>query len=184
MSYILNEYDCFVIQGGGKTKSPGEDVAFSADGSRKSKGQKTKFSGTCFNCGWTGNRAENCWEEGGGKAGKAPKGWKPRGKKDMSGKDSRGGKANAAAEATSTEPDAVWLAEYSTGGVDEPETTSALPYATLALADSMLSTTMVELYDSGASQHLSPHRDHFINFETIPPKPITAADKCTFNAIR
>ncbi|KAF8517014.1 hypothetical protein BU17DRAFT_26603, partial [Hysterangium stoloniferum] len=28
---------------------------------------------------------------------------------------------------------------------------------------------------------LSPYHDHFINFVTIPPKPITAANKHTFD---
>ncbi|RDB21868.1 Retrovirus-related Pol polyprotein from transposon TNT 1-94 [Hypsizygus marmoreus] len=41
----------------------------------------------------------------------------------------------------------------------------------------------VELYDSGASRHMSGYRHRFINYETIPPKPITAADKRTFDAI-
>ncbi|KAF9223905.1 hypothetical protein BS17DRAFT_704885, partial [Gyrodon lividus] len=41
----------------------------------------------------------------------------------------------------------------------------------------------VELYNSGALQHLSPYKDHFVDLISIPPKPITAADKCTFNAI-
>lgn len=41
----------------------------------------------------------------------------------------------------------------------------------------------VELYDSGASRHMSGYRNRFINFQTIPPKPITAADKRLFNAI-
>ncbi|PSR71688.1 hypothetical protein PHLCEN_2v12433 [Hermanssonia centrifuga] len=32
-------------------------------------------------------------------------------------------------------------------------------------------------YDSGVTQHMSPYRHHFIDFEAIPPKPISAADK-------
>ncbi|KAF8548566.1 hypothetical protein OG21DRAFT_1381450, partial [Imleria badia] len=40
-----------------------------------------------------------------------------------------------------------------------------------------------ELYDSGASQHLSPSRERFLNFVSIPPKPIRGADNGTFNAI-
>jgi hypothetical protein len=34
-----------------------------------------------------------------------------------------------------------------------------------------------ELYDSGASYHMSPYRDHFENYVSIALKSITAADK-------
>ena len=40
-----------------------------------------------------------------------------------------------------------------------------------------------ELYDSGASCHMSPYQDHFKAYVTIAPKPITAADKHHFQAI-
>jgi hypothetical protein len=40
-----------------------------------------------------------------------------------------------------------------------------------------------ELYDSGASQHMSPFCHWFKNYQTIPPRPITAANKRTFYAI-
>jgi len=35
----------------------------------------------------------------------------------------------------------------------------------------------VDLYDSGASCHMSGHHHHFTNFTKIEPRPITAADK-------
>ena len=41
----------------------------------------------------------------------------------------------------------------------------------------------MELYDSGASCHMSPYRDHFGNYVSIAPKSITAADKQYFQAI-
>ncbi|KJA26563.1 hypothetical protein HYPSUDRAFT_123008, partial [Hypholoma sublateritium FD-334 SS-4] len=41
----------------------------------------------------------------------------------------------------------------------------------------------VDLYDSGASRHMSGYRHRFINFINIAPKPIAAADKRSFNAI-
>ncbi|KAH7917350.1 hypothetical protein BV22DRAFT_991660, partial [Leucogyrophana mollusca] len=40
-----------------------------------------------------------------------------------------------------------------------------------------------ELFDSGASRHMSSYRDRFIDYTPIPPKPIIAADKRTFEAI-
>ncbi|THH04537.1 hypothetical protein EW146_g10150, partial [Bondarzewia mesenterica] len=41
----------------------------------------------------------------------------------------------------------------------------------------------VRCLDTGASHHMSPYRDEFIEFVSIPPKPISAADKCTFMAM-
>ena len=43
--------------------------------------------------------------------------------------------------------------------------------------------TATELYDSGASKHMSLFRDHFISYKEIPPHVITAADKRVFYAI-
>ena len=40
-----------------------------------------------------------------------------------------------------------------------------------------------ELYDSGASRHMSPYRDHFENYVRIMPKAIAAADKRYFQAV-
>ena len=40
-----------------------------------------------------------------------------------------------------------------------------------------------ELYDSGASRHMSPYRDHFEGYTPIVLKSITAADKHYFQAI-
>jgi hypothetical protein len=39
-----------------------------------------------------------------------------------------------------------------------------------------------DLYDSGASHHMSPCRDDFVNFREIPPKSLTAANSESFVA--
>ena len=41
----------------------------------------------------------------------------------------------------------------------------------------------VDMYDSGATCHMSPYIDEFINFSFIEPKPISTADNCTFKAV-
>ena len=41
----------------------------------------------------------------------------------------------------------------------------------------------IELFDSGASRHMSGHRHRFVNFTEIEARPITAADKRRFDAI-
>ena len=40
-----------------------------------------------------------------------------------------------------------------------------------------------DLYDSGASHHMSPKREDFINYVEIPEKPLTAANKEIFSAV-
>ncbi|KAJ7263359.1 hypothetical protein C8J57DRAFT_980797, partial [Mycena rebaudengoi] len=41
----------------------------------------------------------------------------------------------------------------------------------------------VDLYDSGASRHMTPYRHRLFNYSSIPPKSITAADKGKFEAV-
>lgn len=168
MGLILDEYDRLALQDGGKSKPKNEDAAFQADGKRW-KGRNSRTPITCHNCGWNGHKKEDCWEEGGGKAGQGPKNWKSRGKKNKSGgENSKSGQRANTANEKKDEPDGVWLA--------------TVEDASPASAGAATSTT-VELYDSGASQHMSPYRDRFINFKSISPHPIQAADKHTFEAI-
>lgn len=61
--------------------------------------------------------------------------------------------------------------------------THAFNLAMLANVHASSSDASTELYDSGASRHISPYHHHFVNYTSIVPKPITAADKCMFNAI-
>ena len=42
---------------------------------------------------------------------------------------------------------------------------------------------VTKLYDSGASHHMSPYQQKFLNFMSIIPKTIMAADNGTFDAI-
>ncbi|EIW64132.1 uncharacterized protein TRAVEDRAFT_84569, partial [Trametes versicolor FP-101664 SS1] len=42
----------------------------------------------------------------------------------------------------------------------------------------------IEVYDSGATRHISPYRDTFISFtELDPPLPINTADGHSFSAV-
>ena len=78
MDIVLEEYNRLTLQDGSKFKNKAlsKDAAFGADASKHGKGLCQKFLGTCHNCGWPGHKGSDCWEEGGGKAGQAPKGWK------------------------------------------------------------------------------------------------------------
>jgi hypothetical protein len=50
-------------------------------------------------------------------------------------------------------------------------------------AASATNSAEAELYDSGASRHISPSRNNFLTYRQINPRPITAADKRVFYAI-
>jgi hypothetical protein len=64
---------------------------------------------------------------------------------------------------------------------DEPKTYTFIA-ATLANSNTSLNTE-TELFNSGASWHMSPYRHNFINFVPIRKKVLTAADGGTFDAI-
>lgn len=184
LDLITDEYDHLVIQDPGKMKKSADDVAFNADSLKKGKGKKQRYTGDCSNCSWTGHQDKDCWEEGSGKEGQAPKGWKLHRKKLKDSGQNGKGKSSAKANTTSemNEPDSVWLASTE-GKSDEELSIPLLSYATL-VHDGSPSNEVTELYDSSALQHMLPACKQFINFEVIPPKPIWSADNHTFNAIR
>ncbi|KAG2046778.1 hypothetical protein BDR06DRAFT_1014444 [Suillus hirtellus] len=135
MGLIFDEYDWLALQDGGKLKPKNEDANFQAD-SKRWKGQNSRTPITCHNCSWNGHKKEDCWEEGGGKAGQGPKNWKSHGKRNKSGGENlkSGQRANMANKKKDT--DDVWLA--------------TVEDASPASAGAATSTT-IELYDSGAS---------------------------------
>ena len=161
MDIALEEYDRLMLQDGREKKSSGKDAAFGADASSKKGKWKGKcFGGDCNNCSWPGHKECNCWEEGGGKAGQAPKNWKSHRKKP---KDEKSKKSSASANVTSTvEPDSAWFATLDSGS-------STDDHIDVFLAQN---ESILEFYDSGASQHLSLCHEQFIKFVAIPPKPI------------
>ncbi|KAG2144966.1 hypothetical protein BD769DRAFT_1382809 [Suillus cothurnatus] len=128
MNLITNEYNRLLIQNGTIGKLKSEDVAFLADGtSHKGKQyqNKSKFPYNCNNCGWKGHKKEDCWEEGGGKAGKGLKGWKSCRKKSKS-KDNDKLKASRLNTdilklKDDSKPGGVWLASTKDIWDEEPE---------------------------------------------------------------
>ncbi|KAG2051660.1 hypothetical protein BDR06DRAFT_973580 [Suillus hirtellus] len=137
MNPVTKEYNRLIIQSETKGKSKSDDVAFSAKGTShkvKQHPQKSKFPYNCNNCGWKGHKREDCWEEGGGKVGKVPKGYKLQGKKSKS-KDNDKLKASrlnvdGSKSKDDSEPDGVWLASAEDIGEVVPKSTDA-PTTTL-----------------------------------------------------
>ena len=108
----------------------------------------------CYNCHGRGHIARNCRRKGGGKEGQWPT--KP--------------KDNEAANAAKTNVDA------------EKGFIALGNSVTCALAAAP--GTYVDVFDSGASVHISPYRERFTSFRELEPaRPITAANGETFMAI-
>lgn len=148
-----------------------EDAAFTANSSDKKGGQcKPRFTGTCHNYGWSGHKSSDCWEEGGGRAGQAPKGWKPHGKKSKDRKGSSSASAHVT-EQSESQSNCVWFTSTDLG----PE--SHLAHTNPSNPD------IPKLYDSGALQHLLPAQERFLNFVSIPPRLIRGADNGTFDTV-
>jgi hypothetical protein len=66
--------------------------------------------------------------------------------------------------------------------IDDGEEAKTYTFAAITLAATN-STVETELYDSGASRHMSPYRHRFINFIPIQKKLLTAADGGHFEAV-
>ena len=139
-------------------KQPTQDQAFTADPKRKE----------CTNCKRRGHVQEDCWAPGGGQEGQGPQRGQGRGKE----------RAAAAHDSADIE---AWAAmteiEWEGEGDDQQ--------AAAAAASSARTSQGVEseLYDSGASRHMSPFRHRFITYHPIDSLPITAADKRVFYAV-
>ena len=197
VKHICDDYDKHML---GKNKT--DDQAFTASTQYK---KTDKRNVECYNCKKMGHFKAECWAKGGGKEGQRPQHGKRRGDKDKN-KDN-------AASATDTGNDieswAILVSdseedlyeedgeswsfveeEYSADEEDnleedisEDDLFEALSEDSQEQAAGALSNAEAELYDSGASRHITPFRHRFTTYRTITPRPITAADKRVFYAI-
>jgi hypothetical protein len=138
-----------------KKPKEGQDEALGADAGKK---KKLKKDVECFNCKKKGHMKSDCWAKGGGKEGQGPK------KKSQEGAASADQQQQPDAEAWATIEE-IKDEEYG-----------------LSILSGKAPRTEGELYDSGASCHMSPFRHQFITYHPIPPHPIMAADKRLFFA--
>ncbi|KAJ3559908.1 hypothetical protein NM688_g58 [Phlebia brevispora] len=152
----------------------GKDAAFTAASSGGLGGRNEgKKNLQCYNCRRKGHMKAECWVKGGVKEGQRPS---SKGKGDS---------ANAAA--ADGDDEGMWpvvtgnpldFADVSSFWTDADD-------AILMADDGRHTATGVEsdLYNSGASQHMSPFCHHFFDFENINPRPIAAADNQESTAI-
>jgi hypothetical protein len=138
----------------------------------------------CYNCHKKGNIKAECWVKGGGKEGQGQR----------RGSVARGNAIAAAAEidieawalmdeCTDTEASCWTEDNYDEAWATLEEAESDKEGELADAGRVRTSTVEVELYDSGASRHMSPSRDEFSSYRLIEPRPIGTADKCVFYAI-
>ena len=157
-----------------RKENKSQDEAFAATEAEKTR---SKRDIECFNCKRKGHYKSECWAKGGGNEGGGPR--RPRdgyGDKTNDGKDA----ANAAKEDKSPSEDESWAV------IDEIDDAPSQgePYDTQSALTvySAPTASETELYDSGASRHMSPFQHRFTNLRSIPPRPITAANNRVFYA--
>jgi hypothetical protein len=194
---ISDEYDRRVIQKGNNTN----DEAFAANGQKRR--EMCNIEG--FNCHRMGHIRADCRSPGGGKEGQHP----PRQNNNATSNDNRGTRnqsdnrndrsdnhnncgrnnncnnnrnenANTANTTAANSADIEAWAAIEEIENDDPSIPSTIPHTAFTAQDPQVE---IELYDSGASRHMSPFRHRFINYRSIDPRPITAANAHTFYAI-
>ena len=141
--------------------SNSKDEAFVAEASNgKSKKR-------CNNCNKRGHFKADCWAKGGGKEGQGPK----------KNKD-KGSESAVVAEEEKVE---AWMVIEDAEENTEVEVASAA--GTLPAQTERVRGTATELYDSGATRHMSPSHERFTTYRRIEPIPIKAANKGVFYAV-
>ena len=127
-------------------------------------GSTTKKKLVCTNCNKPGHSKENCWANSGGKEGQGPKQKKQKQSKKKKGKY----KANAAKE--------------SSDGENSDESIAFINFDCAALIKDGSGSTII--IDTGASSHITPHKNLLKNYQSFPkPRIIHAANKASFNGL-
>ena len=186
---ISDEYDRRMLKKG----KNGSDEAFAVNNQK----QRDKCNIECFNCHNFGHYKSDCWAKGGGKEGQHP----PRhndsnNSSDNHGNCNRNDRSNSSNNhgrnlnnCNNSNRSSNHNEDMSTANVADIEAWAAIEEvegdksATCTSAQVHQPQVETELYDSGASRHMSPFRHRFKNYRSIPPHAITAANKCTFYAI-
>ena len=188
---VTDDYDRRVLKKG-KPKGGPED-AFAANG------QKAKAE--CYNCKRIGHYKSDCWAPGGDKEGQRPAYNKDNRNKDNKNRNNgnngnnnnnrnqnKNNNRNNNSNSVNTADLEAWAAIEEIEDSDSSEDTSEDSFVTPQNAYSAgpiihQPQVEIELYDSGASRHMSPFRHRFLNYRSTAPRAITAANKRIFYAI-
>src|SRR5258708_1060261 len=148
-----------MVQQGRKSQSP-------APPNSKSKGTKRP---KCANCQRPGHTIKQCWAEGGGAKGHAPK--KRKSRADMKGKGQKETSANVARDNQSpSPPPAIYIMQADEDALISEDPSSSSNFTQL-------------IVDSGASAHMCHNHSYFASYWKLnPPKCIWIAENRTIEA--
>jgi transposase InsO family protein len=173
----------------GAKSSATSDDALAATGSG---GKKKRRKGDCHNCGKAGHWARDC---------RSPKKEKPAEDTAKAGKTDKAqksetkpvGSANAVATQDEAVEDECWAVEFSSGAsdpgddlIDESDWLCKVEETATAVITPVSDDRgeRIELYDSGATRHISPYKSDFASYTTLnPPVYLNAANQQRFPAI-
>lgn len=141
----------------------------SSGGSKAARGSSSADENiTCFKCGGKGHRANVCPTKAA---------VKKSNDSANAAQASSDGKSSSTTAKSSSAPTAK-VVEIHEGWVAD--------VATMAIIDEALTTShgssVVEIYDSGATCHMTPHRRMLENYRDIPERTVRAAGKTSFSA--
>ncbi len=174
-------------QSGARSQAAGDD-ALAATGSEGNKKKRRK--GKCHNCGKPGHWARECRSP---KKEEKPAEDSPKSDKAQKSDTKPVGSANAVAT-PDEDADGCWAMVLASGGsdleefdlIDESDWLSEEEEVAAAVITPVSDDRgeRVELYDSGATRHISPYKSAFSSYTTLdPPIYLNAANQQKFPAI-
>lgn len=196
ITFICDEWERTRPTGKGNSRHDTGDDALAFEAGGKGKGGdkgKGKKKGPCWTCGgdhWKRDcpKKEKKDGQGGGSTS-----WKSKPGMSANVVEEEDDCSFLVEELSDAETDASW-SEVESGSVDSwvegefaRESDDWSDFEELA-AEEIVNVveptpTRVEVFDSGASAHISPYRDDFSTFQSTPPKVLRAANKQGFSAI-
>src|SRR5882724_5567290 len=155
---------------------------------------KDKKNVECYNCHKTGHYKHNCWAKGGGKEGQSPRSKKwSRGKPKSESASTTDDKAVEGAWMAMTEDSLVELSpecDFVKLGIPQDH---SLPFSAEGDAYAMIETVTtttpsnnghtLELYDLGASHHMTPYLHLLEDYSPTADKLINVANQQSFRAV-
>ena len=169
-----DEYDRRTL-GNDKT----QDQAFAADARKKGKKRDIE----CYNCHKRGHMKADCWAKGGGKEGQRPRRNQDSSKEGGKKADAAAGAEQAGEKSDQSKDKEEEIEAWAVVVEEEEEEEEDSPQIPAMAADENGDAAQAELYDSGASRHMSPFRERFTTYRDIPARPITAANNRVFYAV-
>ena len=180
---ITDKYESHIREQGGN----GSNEAFAANTQKK---LRDKRNVECYNCHRLGHVKADCWAKGGDKEGQGPprrdnQNIRGRNNDDNNGRNGQNRNTNRRNHNDNANTASADIEAWAAIEEIDEDTAENVTYDNAYSIGHTPHPPEVEteLYDSGASRHMSPFIHRFSNYHSTPPRPIIAANKRTFYAI-